>query len=178
MKVVARARGHDPRLLEVCAQLGLRTKRVPAAVIVDLPLVGTAPFVYKVPPPLADAVLLVEEEECGGAGYHVGSATVVAGLGGGRMKPFHVLQKKGMTSRVLFAAPEGLLVAKATWSGGPVFGHVEEVTLEQVGDRAHLLRKMVWRGNAQDSAAPYGEMVHAVADRAQCPYCEHVHYGR
>jgi len=99
MKIIAKIPRKDPKLVKVTKGLGLKAKLVKDGTMIELKNLdkkfepGRIVEVYEIPPHLrkkTDTVYLIDCEESGGGMINAGSAMIICGINGERLKPYRI----------------------------------------------------------------------------------------
>jgi hypothetical protein len=123
---------------------------------------------------------LVVAFEGGGGTTKKGSARVVCGLDGRRLRPFKIFRRGHLSNGVhaLFSSPYGLVVARAVRGEGVT---IYECRPERVDDEhVRLVVETLWSGRSRSELLErydrFLDAALAAAKKAACYHCRHIHF--
>jgi hypothetical protein len=182
MKVTARVNGENPQLVQRMEQLGIQAKLVKGGVIVDLPSEGSSwTKKFRVPGEIAQAILLLDVEEKGGSWTSTGSAQIVCGLNGEKLRAYYMPRRGSLACEThAYFVTRGPVVTVTASHHRRDFGvKIERHFIVREGDMVSIKSDEVWDGQPEELPgifAHYQSAVEAAVAKAGSYHCRSVYY--
>lgn len=183
MKIVARVEGEKPTLIEALKAGGIAAKLVRNATIVELERNQSHTDLYHVPDEIQshEYVLLIEATEHGGGMTNTGSATVVCGSSGKKLRPYYVPKGHSNSTHAYFSVPGSIITVTGYRKDDNVTIMEHKIEIKGAyGEFAEIKTSDVWSGEVgvlPNLYSRYQDAAEAAHGKANCYHCRHVHYA-
>jgi hypothetical protein len=187
MEITAKVPREDPGLVKVLAEAGLKARLVRGGVIVQLKKLdehrdtdkGKIVETYEIPSLLqqeTNTVYLIDCEEHGGGLTRTGSATIVCGVNGERMRPYYIPKGYANSTHAQFAL-RACVTASASKDDQVITLWSHKVSKE--GATVSLISERFWKGILGELPELYEKFrpaAEAALKKACCYHCRGPHY--
>lgn len=184
MKIIARIDGKNQSLVAALIQRRIIIKLVKGGeVMIELParMEGSwnNPDAYEVPAEVNDATLFLDVAEDGGGMPYYSWATVVCGLSGEALRPYHVSSGDRLTrnAHAYFSVPNAVVTVTGFRDD---YVTIEEYWIVRDGNIARIKSKKLWNGQLKalpELFSRFKAAAEAASAKSNCYHCRCVHFA-
>lgn len=177
MKITARVKGENAKLVETLNSRGISAKMVRGGVIVEL--AKNSADDYEIPKEVNSALLLLNVAECGGGATNTGKSTIVCGTSGEALNPYYI-PKGGHLScgeHAFFAVRDGVVTIEGLRPGN--FLTIKEHRIIRDSNTAWIESTVLWTGWMEDLPVMFDYFeaaIDAAILKAHCYHCREPHF--
>lgn len=174
MKIVKKVPGENLELKQRIEQDGYEAKLVRGGIIVTL---KEEDGKYKYPP--VPGKLFIDISEAGGGMTSRGSARIVCGLGGERLRPYYIKRSghRACGEHCWFSVPSCVVV---NWPDRREdICRIVKLSIKDSGGYAEIVEEEIWSGEYESLPELYQAYVPAIEaarSKANCYHCREPHY--
>jgi hypothetical protein len=186
MKITLKINGENGSLMRTLEKDGFKTRLVKGGIIVELPVgmkssQNSNPIpIFRIPRNIENCTFLINVEESGGGLTNTGVGTIVCGMSGKALFPYHVPKKGNLACGVhaYFAIPFKVVTISGSCKEDNI--SIWKHKIECSGDTVWIESELLWEGDLNELPDKYSNFqagAKAARAKSNCYHCRCVHFA-